>query len=79
MYFKEYRIKNNNFVKCPWELARIGIIKMLISKYYRKKNTNILDMGTENVFLGDKSILCLKNLEVLVKQKLQFMDFLSIL
>lgn len=46
MDLKEYRIKNSNFVRHPWELARISIIKKLISKHYAGDKANILDIGT---------------------------------
>lgn len=46
MDLKEYRIKNKKFVRHPWEVARIDIIKYLLNKFCNKQKVNILDIGT---------------------------------
>ena len=62
MDLKEHRMKNNSFIRHPWELARLNIVKMFISKYYARQEANILDIGTGDGFsLEQISYLFKKN------------------
>lgn len=50
MDLREYRAKQKDFIRHPYESARIQAINILLSKYIKKETLTVLDVGTGDGF-----------------------------